>query len=80
MVWPDRELEAEASYDLRNGESVAPQTTRGLPRRSLPTLGRSQLVFGDLEITWGHWVETWQQDPADQDQQQDSVASVRLLP
>ena len=70
VVWPEGDPAIEVLYDLTNGPLVAPRLIRGYPRRDLPMLPRSRLVFrGDAHhvdamggvvgtlVVSGQWLE-----------------------
>jgi hypothetical protein len=62
VVWPDSPREGQAFYDLGNGQQIVPQILSGFPRRTLPTIDRGQLVFGQIEVAWDTWIAAWEQD------------------
>jgi hypothetical protein len=70
----------EVLYALDGGPWIAPQSSRGLSRRTLPTVERWQLVFGEVLVPWDRWVEVWNQDTAGQGHPREPVAPVRVLP
>ena len=62
VLWPDPAMDGEVFYDLKDGHQLAPQVLHGFPRRWLPTLDRTQVVFRDVEVAWEHWVAAWEED------------------
>ncbi len=80
VLWPDREWDVEAVYDLHDGPWVAPQSVRGLARQALPTLASWQLIFAELPVPWQRWVAVWNQDLAGQGHSDQSLVPVRLVP
>jgi len=79
VVLPDDTFESEVLYDLRNGEPIVPRVTAGLPRRTLPILARSQLLFCEAHVYWQRWVEVWQQDQTGRCHPGDGIVPVRVL-
>jgi hypothetical protein len=80
LVWPDGDEDVEVLYDLQDGPWIAPQSLRGLPRRSLPTVARRRLVFAETPVPWDDWVAVWSRDEAGQGHPRESVAPVCILP
>jgi hypothetical protein len=55
--------DAEGRYDLDDAETLEPTTVRGA--LALPRLKRHEVLFGEAELRWADWVETWENDRAD---------------
>jgi hypothetical protein len=56
--------DAEGRYDLGEAETLEPVIVRGA--LSLPRLKRQGVLFGEAELRWADWVETWENDRANQ--------------
>jgi hypothetical protein len=54
--------DAEGRYDLDDTETLEPVIVRG--PLALPRLKRQEVLFGEAELRWADWVETWENDRA----------------
>ena len=80
VLWPEPSEDVEVLYDLHESAWIAPQSIRGLARRSLPTVTRQQLVFAEVLLAWDDWVMAWNQDSVDWNHSRESVVPVKVLP
>ncbi len=80
MLWPERTADVEVLYALDGSPWIAPQASRGLPQRTLPTVERKQLVFSEVSVAWNDWVEAWNQDAAGDVCPPGPVVPTRVLP
>ena len=56
--------DAAGRYALDEPETLEPAAVRGA--LALPRLKRQAVLFGEAELRWADWVETWENDRADQ--------------
>ncbi len=84
VVWPDNASHSEILYLLRPEPGVPPLVTiddSGNPSiAASPRLDPTRLLFSKADVTWAHWVETWEHDQAGEGHTAELVEGLRLLP